>query len=144
MEQPDQDIITRRTLLAPRERVFAAWLDPDQLARWWGPSGFTNAFHEFEPEEGGAWRFTMHSPEGASYPNECRFVEIDRPERIVLDHLSGPRFRVTATFEAADEETRLTYRMHFATAAECAAVKSFAAPSNEQMFDRLAALLTED
>lgn len=144
MDATDLDILTLRTLPAPRERVFAAWLDPDQLARWWGPAGFTNTFHEFEPEEGGAWRFVMHGPHGDSHPNECRFVEIERPERLVIDHLSAPRFRITATFEAAEDATRLSYRMRFDSARECEAVKALAGSGNQQMFDRLAALLSED
>lgn len=51
-------------------RVFEAFARPELLARWWGPSGFTNTFEvsEFRPE--GRWRFTMHGPDGSNHPNE--------------------------------------------------------------------------
>ncbi|MBP8823815.1 MAG: SRPBCC domain-containing protein [Flavobacteriales bacterium] len=39
---------TTRTISAPRERVFAAWTEQAELARWWGPHGFTNSIHRFE------------------------------------------------------------------------------------------------
>jgi len=136
----DREIVTTRVMRAPPERVFKAWTDPDHLAQWWGPKGFTNSFEVFEPRPGGTWRFVMHGPDGATFPNESVFVEV-APERIVLDHLSGHRFRVTATFVPEAGGTRFTFRMTHATAAECAKVKGFAGDANEEMFDRLEAEL---
>ncbi|MEP6637188.1 MAG: SRPBCC domain-containing protein, partial [Acidobacteriota bacterium] len=75
------------------------------------------------------------------YKNESHFVEIVEPERIVLDHVSGPMFQVTATFDEEDEKTRLTFRMLFATVAECEKVKTYAVEANEQNLDRLQALI---
>lgn len=132
-----REIVTVRVVDAPREAVWRAWTEAEHLARWWGPAGFTNTFDAFEPRPGGAWRFTMHGPDGTDYPNESVFVEIARPERIVLDHLSGHRFRLTATFDDAGGKTRVTFRQAFETAAECARVKVFAVEANEQNMDRL-------
>ena len=50
--QADRDVVTTRILDAPRERVFRAWTDPDLLARWWGPEGFTNSFQVFDLKPG--------------------------------------------------------------------------------------------
>jgi uncharacterized protein YndB with AHSA1/START domain len=66
---PDREIVTTRAIAAPPELVFKAWCDPAHLVHWWGPKGFTNTFHEFDPRPGGAWRFVMHGPDGASDPN---------------------------------------------------------------------------
>jgi uncharacterized protein YndB with AHSA1/START domain len=46
---------------APREAVFAAWVDPDQVARWWAPGGLEvpRESVEIEPRVGGAFRLTM-------------------------------------------------------------------------------------
>jgi len=139
----DRDLLTTRLLAAPRERVYAAWTDPVQLARWWGPEGFTNEFDAFRPRPGGHWRFTMRAPDGTGFPNHSVFSELTPPERIVFDHLSGPLFQVTATFAAVEGGTLLSFRMRFASPEECEAIKRYALVGNEQVFDRLAALLAE-
>lgn len=64
-----------------------------------------------------------------------------RPERIVLDHVSGPKFRLMITLEEHDGQTRLAWRQGFESAAECANVRRFAVEANEQNFDRLQARL---
>jgi uncharacterized protein YndB with AHSA1/START domain len=133
----DREIVTTRVLNAPRELVFKAWTDPDQLVQWWGPKGFTNTFHEFDMRPGGIWRFVMHGPDGVDYQNKSVFVEVVNPERIVFDHVSGPRFQVVATFAEQAGKTTLTFRMRFESAAECDKVKAFAVEGTEQNFDRL-------
>ncbi|HEX8169871.1 MAG TPA: SRPBCC family protein [Thermoanaerobaculia bacterium] len=136
----DCEILNMRRIGAPRERVFRAWTDPEQLARWWGPAGFTNTFHEFDPRPGGAWRFVMHGPNGTDYKNESVFAEVG-PERIVIDHISAPRFRLAADFADDDGGTHITWRMTFASAEECARVRGYVVPANEQNLDRLEAVL---
>lgn len=137
----DREILSSRLLDVPRERVFDAFSDPQHLARWWGPKGFSNSFHEFDLRPGGAWRFVMHGPDGANYPNHSVFVEVSRPERIVLRHVSGPQFELTISLSEEADRTRLGWRMRFESAAECERVKKFAVEANEQNFDRLEAQL---
>ena len=62
---PDATISNERMLSASARRVFSAFEQPDQLARWWGPKGFTNTFERFEFEPGGRWVFVMRGPDGA-------------------------------------------------------------------------------
>ena len=141
-EPAERDIVSTRRFDVSRERVFEAFADPTRLARWWGPSGFTSTFHEFDLRPGGAWRFVMHGPDGVDYPNESVFVEVVRPARIVLRHVSREHpFELAITFEEQGGETALTWRMRHATASECARVKPFVVTANEQNFDRLAAEL---
>ncbi len=142
-EMSEREIVSARVFDAPRERVFRAWTDPKHLARWWGPKGFTNTFHEFDPRPGGIWRFVMHGPDGTDYKNKSVFVEIVEPERIVFDHVTGPKFRVVATFADESGKTALTFRMRFKTAAACEKVKVYAVDANEQNFDRLEAELAK-
>jgi len=109
-----REIVTTRVFDAPRALVFAAWTDPEQLKLWWGPRGFTNTFETCEMKPGGVWKYVMHGP-GRDFQNEILFVEIAEPERIVMDHLSPPQFRLTAIFEEMGSRTKLTFRQLFAT-----------------------------
>jgi uncharacterized protein YndB with AHSA1/START domain len=135
------EIISTRVFEAPVELVFQAWTNPEYLARWWGPKGFTNTFHEFDLRPGGNWRFDMHGPNGATYPNHSIFVEILPLKRIVFNHVSRPEFQVTATFDDLGSSTRVTYSQLFKKASEFEKIKSICIEGNEQNFDRLAELL---
>lgn len=139
---PATVITSRRTFAAPRDRVIAAFTDPAQLARWWGPKGFRNTFEEFDVRPGGRWRFVMHGPDGTDYALLKEFVEVALPERIVLQqHGPGHRFRMTMTYAApTPETTTLTWRMAFEEP-EPPAVQEFIVQANEENFDRLAAWL---
>ncbi len=139
----DSEIVSTRLLGAPREAVFRAFTDPDLLARWWGPEGFGNTFHEFDPRPGGAWRFTMRGPDGAEYAMVKEFEEVDPPSRIVLLHPEPPahRFRMVMDFAEEAGGTRLTWRMRFEDPEERERVREFVVAANEQNFDRLEAQL---
>ncbi len=114
----DREIVATRIFDAPRELVFEAWTDPEQIARWWGPRGFTTTIHEMDVRPGGHWRFIMHGPDGVDYRNHSVYTEVVKPERISYHHISGPAFHMTATFEAQGKKTKLTARMVFDSAAQ--------------------------
>ncbi len=138
------EITNTRVFKVPRERVFDAFADPAQLAQWWGPKGFTNTIHAFDLRPGGRWRLVMHGPNGANYENESEFLEVVRPERIVLMHLEPHhQFQMAMTFDGAGDQTTLTWRMRFDCAEEVTKLKAFILEANEQNFDRLAAVLTQ-
>ena len=50
----------RRVIKAPVERVFAAWLDPRQLQKWWGPPSMTCTHAEVDARTGGRYRARQH------------------------------------------------------------------------------------
>jgi uncharacterized protein YndB with AHSA1/START domain len=138
----DRRIVTTRIVSAEREEVWQAWTNPILLAQWWGPRGFRNTFYEFDLRPGGVWRFIMHSPDGAHFPNESVFVEIVQPERIVFRHLAPVHgFLATAEFAEEGAETAIRFSMLFPTVAECARSRRYVAQGNEENFDRLEALL---
>jgi uncharacterized protein YndB with AHSA1/START domain len=143
-EQAACEIVSTRVFNAPRERLFKAFSDPDDLSHWWGPKGFTNTFHEFDLRPGGAWRFTMHAPDGADYQNECVFIEVVKPERVVFEHREPiHRFQMTITFAEQHDKATITWRMRFESAEECARVRRIIVEANEQNFDHLEAHLTK-
>lgn len=136
-----REIVSGRVIDAPREKVFKAFADPTHLARWWGPSGFSNTFEEFNFRPGGTWRFTMHGPDGTDYPNRSVFLDIQEPARIVLEHESPPIFRMTITLADEGGKTRIGWRMLFESAALRDRLAPICVPANEQNFDRLQAEL---
>lgn len=127
------------TFLYPHspDSVFEAWADPARLTRWWGPNGFTCTFHDFDFRPGGEWRFTMHGPDGTDYKNHSRFIEITRPKRIVIEHLSGPKFQLTASFDKKCGKTKLAFRMLFEDAQVCRQMRDFCTIANGQNLERL-------
>ena len=139
----DREIVSTRVFDANIDLVWQAWSKPDHIRLWWGPNGFTNTFQHFDFRVGGHWRFTMHGPDGANYENEIVFLEIAPRERLVLDHVSPPRFRISVTFESLGAKTRVVFRQLFETVETYRKVKPLAEPGNEQNFDRFAARLRE-
>jgi uncharacterized protein YndB with AHSA1/START domain len=144
------EILTTRLLDAPRAVVFNAWTDPEQVAQWWGPNGFTNTIREMNVNPGGAWRFVMHGPNGVDYPNKIVYSEVVRPERLVYQHSGdgdspGPEFHVTVTFEEQGGKTLLSMRARFGSVAERDKVaKDFGAVEGaKQTIDRLAQFLAK-
>ncbi len=139
---PDCEIVNSRVINFSRDLIFRAWTDPYHLKNWWGPKGFTNTFTEFDLRSGGTWKFVMHGPDKGRFPNEVVFVKIEKPELIVLNHISSPQFQVVALFEeVAYNKTNLTFKMVFGSAEECEQIKAFAVDKNEENLDRLEAEL---
>lgn len=141
--QTPGEIVNTRLLPWPRERVWTAFSDPAALAAWWGPNGFTNTFDEFDFRSGGAWKFTMHAPDGAAYPMDHVFPDVAPSERVVVRHRqAGHDFTLTITLRPHGTGTELLWRQRFDDPAEGERLRSFLVPANEQNLDRLAALLS--
>lgn len=131
--------MSTRTFPHPPAALFAAFADPVRLARWWGPAGAMNEFHEFDLRPGGRWRFTMRMPDGVAYEMDKTFVEVDPPRRVAVQHRqTGHDFTLTMAFVEVPDGTRLTWRARFGTPEQLAAVEKPFAAANEQNFDRLA------
>jgi len=71
-----------RALPARRSRVFSALTEPDELAKWWGPNGFTAPSVEIDLRVGGAYRIAMQPPEGELFYLVGEFREVDPPARL--------------------------------------------------------------
>lgn len=81
-----------RVIAAPRERVYAALVDPDALTAWLPPAGMTGRFERFDPRPGGSYRLLLtyadaSSSRGKATPDtdivEARFVELVPGVRVV-------------------------------------------------------------
>ncbi len=130
---------TSREIRATVDQVFAATRHPERLARWWGPAGFTNTFTVCEFRKGGRWSFVMHGPDGRDYPNESVFAEIESPKKVVVQHVSEPKFRLTIALAPSATGTVVSWAQAFENPETAARVEHIVVPANEQNLDRLSA-----
>lgn len=149
----DREIVLVKLLNHPREKVFAAWTNPEALSQWYGPTNLNIETHEADIREGGVWRFDMVGVfEGRQqrFPNLIRFLEIVSNERIVIDYGTPEphdpnRFRMIVTFdEQADGKTVLTMRqLHPSRERRNAVIDFGAVEYGLQTLDGLAAWLDD-
>ena len=111
------ELVLTRDIAAPRERVFAAWTDVRQAARWWVPRDFTTLSCEMDVRPGGVWRRCMRAPGGAVITKYGIYREVVAPERLVFTYITegaagivDPETLVTLTFADLGGRTRLTLR----------------------------------
>jgi uncharacterized protein YndB with AHSA1/START domain len=130
---------TSREIPATVEQVFAAFSDPQRLARWWGPAGFTNTFNVCEFKKGGRWSFVMHGPNGNNYPNDVVFAEIESPTKVVVQHVSEPKFRLTITLAPSATGTVVSWSQAFENPEVASRLEPIVVPANEQNLDRMSA-----
>jgi uncharacterized protein YndB with AHSA1/START domain len=112
---PGQDRILEleRILPAGRARVFGAFTAADQLARWWGPAGFTIPAIDFDPRVGRSYRIEMQPPEGDPFALVGEFRAVEPPERLVFDFIwaqpdpDDVDMVAELSFEDRGESTRL-------------------------------------
>jgi uncharacterized protein YndB with AHSA1/START domain len=103
---------------APRDLVWRAWTEADQLARWFMPHGFTIPVCEVDLREGGAFHMTVRGPDGSEHVIGGVFKEIVAPERLVFTQHAfegrdgAPLLEVlqSATFADRGDTTELTLR----------------------------------
>jgi uncharacterized protein YndB with AHSA1/START domain len=130
---------TSREIPATVEQVFAAISHPERLARWWGPAGFSNTFYVCEFKHGGRWSFIMRGPDGREYPNESVFTEIERPRKVVVQHVSEPKFRLTIELASSSVGTVISWSQAFESSEVASRLEHIVVPANEQNLDRLSA-----
>jgi uncharacterized protein YndB with AHSA1/START domain len=80
----------KRALAAAPDVVFRAFSDASELARWWGPDGFTIPSLEFEPRVGASYRIEMQPPGGESFHLTGEFREVDPPALLTFTFVWDP------------------------------------------------------
>jgi uncharacterized protein YndB with AHSA1/START domain len=83
----DQQVLITRIFDAPRDLVFQAWTDPDQVAQWYGPDGFETPRETvtIDLRVGGRWELGMvQQKSGAVFPVSYEIIELDPPRLLVL------------------------------------------------------------
>ena len=124
----DRELRINRVLDAPIALIWEVWTQPEHIAKWWGPNGFTNTITKMEMYPGGEWDLVMHGPDGTNYPNKSIVREVILHKKIVYEHVSSPKFVATIYFEEAGEKTSISWHMLFETVEEfIRTVKTFKA-----------------
>ena len=120
-----QEIEITREYDAPRELVWRAWTEPEELVQWWGPSGWSTPLDTvtMEVRPGGTFRLTSISAEGAEMPVVGVYREVVEPERLVLEeppeHAWHEGSVSTVTFtELGEGRTEVALRATIQTTAE--------------------------
>lgn len=114
-----------RVIAVPKERVYAAFVDPEALATWLPPNGMRGRFEQFDPRPGGSYRLVLTYVEASASPGkatadsdivEARFVDLVPGERVVqaVEFVSDdPSYAgsMTMTWKttAVDEGTRVDF-----------------------------------
>jgi uncharacterized protein YndB with AHSA1/START domain len=114
-------VVVRRTIAAPPERIFDAWLDPQALAEWMRPGTIQRSEARVDPRVGGAYEVIMHGEKGP-IPHRGIYRVIDRPKRLVFTWVSP--------FAGADSVVTVDFR-HMGTNTEVI-VTHEQLPENEQ------------
>lgn len=143
--KPNEIQITR-IYDAPVKAVWEAWVDPEKVAKWWGPRGFTLTSHHKDVRAGGSWSYVMHGPDGVDYPNKTQFLEVEKYSRLVYDHGGNddrpPMFRVTVEFSETGGKTKMEMSMALPTEEAAKETRKFIKKAGgDATWDRLAEYL---
>jgi uncharacterized protein YndB with AHSA1/START domain len=90
VQASDLTLELRRVLPAASSVVYRAFSAPDELAKWWGPEGFTVPSLEFNPRVGHSYRIEMQPPEGDTFHLNGKFREVDPPARLAYTFVWEP------------------------------------------------------
>ena len=142
-------------LNAPRELVFKAWTEPERLARWFGPRGWSLPVCTIDLRPGGVWHYCMRGPAGEESWGRAVYAEIVPPERLVYtdafsdaqgsDNANMPHSHVSIELADLGAKTRLINRTQFASVADLQKTLDMGVVEGMgQTFERLVAFLAEN
>ena len=105
------EITITRVYRAPRERVWAAWTEPERLAAWWGKRGWRTPPESvtIDLRPGGAFRLrSIADADGATMTLEATYHEVVAPERLVFGGPPGDRRSMVTFTDLGDGRSRVT------------------------------------
>lgn len=114
--EEETTLVIKRLIKASRDRVYAAWTDPKQIGKWFGPEEVTTRLIEIDPRVGGKFRWDLTTPDGEEMTAYGEYRELQPNRKIVftwqwaddedwLDHTSI----VTVELEDAEGGTELRF-----------------------------------
>lgn len=147
-------VVLERTFDAPRQRVFDAFIRPEEIVKWWGPKGWLTEVYTMEVKPGGKWHYCMRGPEGKESWGKALYHEVKSPEKLKYTDMFAdaegnavkgmPETTVTITFVDFEGKTRLMNRVEFASTADMENVLAMGMVQGmSETWDRLANYLQE-
>jgi uncharacterized protein YndB with AHSA1/START domain len=136
MTAPAEITITR-VYAAPRDAVWRAWTDPQQIAAWWGKRGWRTPPESvtLDVRPGGAFRLvSICEADGREMRHDGVYREVVEPERLVLDDPDGALATVTFT-DLGDGRTEMVFHATLDTTRQ---IRDAAEGGLSSAFDRLA------
>ncbi len=110
-------IVIEGVFPAPPEKVFAAFTEPEQVMKWFGPKPGALHSAEIDLREGGKWRFVESLEKERTVAFEGTYLEIERNQRLVFswakvvyegeEREDSGDSRVEITFDPHPEGTRV-------------------------------------
>ena len=119
MTNSNKELSLTRLIKAPREKVYAAWTQPELMKQWFAPLPFTTPIVELDLRVGGASKIVMQDVDGNQYPNHGVYLELVPNEKIVCTDAytsawvpsEKPFMTMILTFEDEGGDTRYTARV---------------------------------
>jgi uncharacterized protein YndB with AHSA1/START domain len=103
-----------RLIAAPPESLFALWVDPVQLVRWWAPDEYQASVEALETMPGGRWRVGLRGPDGAASSMSGVYRIVEPPRQLAFswawdgeNGARGHQSEVSVNFDAVPGGTRL-------------------------------------
>jgi uncharacterized protein YndB with AHSA1/START domain len=142
MTETAQEIQIVRVLPAPRERIWKAWTEPGEIARWWGKRGWSTPPESvtLDVRPGGVFRLdSIEDATGRSMPLAATYREVVEPERLTWG--DGERVAVVTLRDLGDGRTEMTFRTTMHASDE---LRARAEAGLRSAFDRLAEQLDDN
>jgi len=116
MSIAERELVLTRTINVPREKVYRAWTDAEQMKQWFAPKPWTTPVAQLDVRPGGANLIVMRSPEGQDFPNRGVYLEVIPNQRLVFTDAyveawqpsEKPFMTVMLTFEDEGGKTKYT------------------------------------
>ncbi|MGO9108711.1 MAG: SRPBCC domain-containing protein [Thermoguttaceae bacterium] len=89
-----------------------------------------------EFKNGGRWSLIMHAPNGDNYANENVFAEIEPPRKVVVQHASEAKFRLTIMLASSSAGTVVSWSQTFESSEVASRLEHIVVPANEQNLEQ--------
>lgn len=111
VDKENLKVVMERTFDAPREKVFKAYTDPEQIPKWWGQASSVTVVDKMDVRVGGLWRFVQKSQDGSEHAFNGEYKEVTPVERLTYtfeyEPMAGHVLTETIELQEVDGKTKV-------------------------------------